>query len=70
MSLAAVAEVDRRGAGTSAGATSTGNWLSGALRMRPEHAARAVKLARDLDGDLAATGIALRAGQTQSTTPR
>ena len=62
LSLAAVAEVDRRGAGTSGGATSTGNWLSGALRMRPEHAARAVKLARDLDGDLAATGIALRAG--------
>ena len=63
LSLAAVAEVDRRNHGETAGATSTGNWLSGALRMRPEHAARAVKLARELDGDLAATGIALRAGQ-------
>ncbi len=62
LSLAAVAEADRRNHGEAAGATSTGNWLSGALRMRPEHAARAVKLARELDGDLAATGIALRAG--------
>ena len=40
-----------------------GTGCPGALRMRPEHAARAVKLARELDGDLAATGIALRAGQ-------
>ncbi len=63
LSLAAVGEADRRGAGESAGAASTANWLSGKLRMRPEHASRMVKLARDLDGDLGSTAVALRAGQ-------
>ena len=61
--LAAVAEVDRRDVGRAAGATSTAQWLSGRLRMRPEHATRTVALARDLDTSLAATDQALRAGE-------
>ncbi len=62
-SLAAVREADRRDLGRTAGATSTGSWLSGRLRIRPENAARTVKLARDLDTSLPLTAMALRAGE-------
>ncbi|MEQ4204277.1 DUF222 domain-containing protein [Actinopolymorpha sp. B9G3] len=61
-SLAAVREVDRRDLGRTAGATSTANWLSGLLRIRPGKASRRVKLARDLDTTLAMTHTALNAG--------
>ena len=43
--LSAVREADRRDLGKTAGATSTATWLSGRLRVRPEHASRTLKLA-------------------------
>ncbi len=61
--FAAVREADRCDLGKTAGATSTANWLSGTLRMRPEVARRAVKLANDLDTQLALTAMALRSGE-------
>jgi hypothetical protein len=62
VSLAVVCEVDRRDLGRTAGATSTANWISGLLRMRPGQANRRVTLARDLDSSLAQTQTALEAG--------
>ena len=61
--LSAVREVDRRDLGRTAGATSTATWLSGRLRVRPEHASRTVKLAAALDAGLPATAAASRAGR-------
>ena len=63
VTLAAVREADRRDLGAAAGATSTATWLSGRLRIRPEVAARATKLARALDSMLPVTQQALRAGE-------
>ena len=54
---------DRRDLGKTAGATSTATWLSGRLRVRPEHASRTVKLAAALDAGLPATAAALGAGR-------
>ena len=61
--LAAVREADRREVAKTSGAANTAAWLSGRLRMRPEEAGRAVKLARDLDSHLPSTREALTAGE-------
>ncbi len=62
LSLAVLAEADRQDVAKSVGAANTGAWLSSALRLRPEEAGRAVKLARDLDAHLPSTREALAAG--------
>lgn len=61
-SMAATREIDGRGAAVTAGATSTAAWLRGRLLVHPGAARREVALARELDGELAATGAALAAG--------
>ncbi len=61
--LSAVREADRREVAKTVGAANTGAWLSSTLRMRPEEAGRAVKLARDLDSQLSSTREALAAGE-------
>ena len=61
--LSAVREADRREVAKTVGAANTAAWLSSALRLRPEEAGRAVKLARDLDTELPSTREALRAGE-------
>ena len=61
--LSAVREADRREVAKSVGAANTAAWLSSTLRLRPEEAGRAVKLARDLDAHLPSTREALAAGE-------
>ncbi|MEQ7008807.1 DUF222 domain-containing protein [Actinopolymorpha sp. B17G11] len=61
--LAAVREADRRDLGRTAGATSTASWVSGLLRIRPGHASRKVKLARDLDTTLILTQSMVNTGE-------
>ena len=61
--LAAIREVEGRGAAVAAGASSTQAWLQGALRMRPAAAKEEVALATALDGDLAVTGHAVASGE-------
>ncbi len=63
LSLAVLAEADRQDVAKSVGAANTGAWLSSTLRLRPEEAGRAVKLARDLDASLPSTREALAAGE-------
>jgi Domain of unknown function (DUF222) len=57
-----VREADRQDLGRRSGATSTGAWLSGRLRLRPAEAGRMVKLAKALETRLPATAEALRTG--------
>ncbi|WP_026257950.1 DUF222 domain-containing protein [Actinopolymorpha alba] len=47
--LQVIREADRQDLGRTAGATGTAALLSSLLRMRPEHARAAVRLANDLD---------------------
>ncbi|MEQ4207856.1 DUF222 domain-containing protein [Actinopolymorpha sp. B17G11] len=62
VTLNATREADRRDLGKTAGTPSTANWLSGLLRLRPEHAHRMVKLAHDLDSHLVLTQLNLHTG--------
>ncbi len=62
LTLQVIREADRQDLGRQVGATSTGNWLSGRLRIRPEVAGRSVKLARDLELNLPVTREALASG--------
>ncbi len=55
-------EADARNLGVRQGATSTAGWLRDRLRLRPAEAKRRVLLGAALDGELAATGSALRSG--------
>ncbi len=64
--LSAVREADRREIAKTVGAANTGAWLSSSLRLRPEEAGRAVKLARDLDTELPSTREALQAGEVSA----
>jgi len=61
--LRLVAEVDRRGAATDAGASSTTAWLAGTAKIRPGSAARDVWLARALHERFPRTAQALEAGE-------
>ncbi|WP_026256928.1 DUF222 domain-containing protein, partial [Actinopolymorpha alba] len=61
--LQVIREADRRDLGASVGATGTAALLSSLLRMRPEHARAAVKLANDLDTVLPLVQLALNAGE-------
>ncbi len=61
--LQVIREADRKDLGRTAGATSTAALLSSLLRMRPEHARVAVKLANDLDTALPLVQLALNAGE-------
>ncbi len=63
LSLAVLAEADRQDVAKSVGAANTAAWLSSSLRLRPEEAGRAVKLARDLDTELPSTREALLDGE-------
>ncbi len=63
LSLAVVREADRQDVAKTVGGANTAAWLSGTLRLRPEEAGRAVKLARDLDTVLPSTREALAAGE-------
>ncbi len=55
-------EADARDLGVRHGATSTPGWLRERLRLRPADAKRRVQLCAALDGELTATGAALRSG--------
>ncbi|MEQ7127153.1 DUF222 domain-containing protein [Actinopolymorpha sp. B11F2] len=66
--LAAISEADRRDLGKTAGATSTTNWLSDMLRIRPGQASRKVKLAKDLDTSLVMTRTEMNAGRISADT--
>ncbi len=70
LSLAVLAEADRQDVAKSVGAANTAAWLSSTLRLRPEEAGRAVKLARDLDAHLPSTREALAAASCPPITPR
>ncbi|WP_020575877.1 HNH endonuclease signature motif containing protein [Actinopolymorpha alba] len=61
--LQVIREADRQDLGRTAGATSTAALLSSLLRMRPEHARAAVRLANDLDTALPLVQLALNAGE-------
>ena len=61
--LAATREVDGRGAAVATGAASTAAWLRHKLLLHPGAAKAEVALAKDLAGELTATGQALRAGE-------
>ena len=61
--LAATREVDGRGAAVATGAASTAAWLRHRLLLHPGAAKAEVALAKDLDGELAETGQALRTGE-------
>ena len=60
--LAATREVDGRGAAVATGAASTAAWLRHRLLLHPGAAKAEVALAKDLAGELTATGQALRTG--------
>ena len=61
--LAATREVDGRGAAVATGAASTAAWLRHKLLLHPAAAKAEVALAKDLAGELTATGQALRTGE-------
>ena len=61
--LAATREVDGRGAAVATGAASTAAWLRHKLLLHPGAAKAEVALAKDLHGELTATGLALRSGE-------
>ncbi|WP_026256899.1 DUF222 domain-containing protein [Actinopolymorpha alba] len=63
LQLQVIREADRQDLGRTAGATSTAALLSSLLRMRPEHARAAVRLANDLDTALPLVQLALNAGE-------
>ena len=61
--LVATREIDGRGAAVATGAASTAAWLRHRLLLHPAAAKGEVALAKELDGELAETGQALRTGE-------
>lgn len=64
--LAATRQIESRDAARAAGAPSTQVWLQAVVRLRPAAAKEEVALAAALDGELAATGAALVAGDVSA----